>query len=82
MKNSDYLGKKIKCKVTGFKGICVSVVYYLNGCTQLGIRPPVGKDGKITEAEYIDIQEADVVSDGITIGPKSTGGPQRDCPKR
>ena len=77
----ESLGKQAKCKVTGFKGIIVSVVYYLNGCTQYCIKPPIDKDGKMPDGEYIDIDQVEICGDGISIEPKDTGGPQRDCPK-
>lgn len=77
----ELLGKQAKCKVTGFKGIITSVVYYLNGCVQVCVIPPAGKDVKMPDGEYIDIGQIDVIGKGVTIESKDTGGPQRDCPK-
>ncbi len=75
------LGSKLRDKVTGFEGIATAHVTYLNGCEQYCVKPPIGTDGKMTEGEYIDVQELEKVNDGIHLKPKRTGGPQRDCPK-
>lgn len=75
------LGKKLRCKVTGFTGIATAEVKYINGCTQYCVVPKVGKDNKRPDGEYIDIQQLEVVGDGVSIIPTDTGGEQRDCPK-
>ncbi len=83
MKNTKpiVLGNKVKCLVTGFTGIASAKVEYLNGCIQFCVRQSVGKDGKMPEGEYIDVQQLKVVPGGITIPQKETGGPS-DGPKR
>ena len=87
MKNM--LGEKAKDKITGFTGIIVAKVEYLNGCTQYCLKPKAGKDGKMPEGEYIDIQQVELIDD-IATKPSiieklkeklDVGGPQSDCPK-
>lgn len=80
-KHLDNLGRTATDKVSGFKGIITAVVYYLNGCTQYGIVPKVGADGKSREAEYFDDKQVVITAVKINITSKPTGGPQRDCPK-
>lgn len=75
------LGNKVKCMVTGFTGIAVSKVYYINGCIQYGVKGNVKKDGDMPSTEYIDEQQIEVVDIGIAIEPKPTGGPQADAPR-
>jgi hypothetical protein len=75
------LGKKVKCKITGFEGIATAKIKYLNGCVQYCVKPKVGKDGKMPDGEYIDIGQLEIVGDGVNIKSKDVGGPQRDCPK-
>lgn len=75
------LGKKVKDKVTGYEGVATAKVEYLNGCIQYCVIPQVGSDGKMPEAEYIDVHQLEVVGEGTSIKPSRTGGPQRDCPK-
>lgn len=75
------LGKKVKDIVTGMEGIATARVEYLNGCVQYCVRPPIDKDGKLQECMYIDVQQLEVIGEGVTVGSVSTGGPQRDCPK-
>ena len=48
------LGTKVKDSITGFEGIATSRVEYLIGCTQIGITPPVDKDGKVPDVVYLD----------------------------
>lgn len=75
------LGNKVRDKVTGYEGVATARVEYLNGCVQFCVKPRVGSDGKMPDHEYIDVQQLEVVSQGDTITPSKTGGPQRDCPK-
>ena len=54
------LGQKVKDKVTGFEGIAVSRVEYMNGCIQYGVRPryiEAEMKGIYPQAEYIDQDE-------------------------
>ena len=82
------LGKKVKCIVTGFTGVATCRAEYLNGCVQYGVRPPVDKDGKMIDVEYIDEGKLRVVGEGILVeleAPKveaedEPGGPQA-CPQ-
>jgi len=71
------LGNLIRDKVTGFEGIATARVEYINGCVQYCIKPKMGKDKKMPEGEYIDLDQLEVVGNGIYIEPEPTGGPQR-----
>ncbi len=76
------LGNKVKDKLTGFIGVVVSRIEYLNGCIQYGVKPPMGKkDKKMPEVEYIDEKYLVFVSKGISITPRRTGGVMVDAPK-
>ncbi len=74
------LGNKAKCTVTGFEGIAVARVEYLNGCIQFCIKPKVSKDGKHPEGIYIDEEQLVVVSKGVKAVRKKTGGIMSDTP--
>ncbi len=84
------LGVRAENIVTGFTGIVTSRVEYLNGCVQFCLAPPVDKDGKTVETEYVDIQQLKYVDDGIHIGDEApvikvepavaVGGPQPNQP--
>lgn len=74
------LGNKVKDIVTGFVGIATSRVTYLNGCKQICITPPVGKDGKVEEGRYVDIGQIESIGDGINVKARRTGGPQSNTP--
>jgi len=73
------LGNKVRCLVTGFEGITVSRVEYLNGCVQYCVAPPV-RDNKKEDGIYIDHQQLQVIDGGIEVNAHNTGGPQRDTP--
>ncbi len=75
------LGAKARDTVTGFEGIITGRNEWLNGCRQYCIKPPVDKDGKILDGEWIDEQQLEVVrkSTKLTV-VKPTGGPQKDAP--
>ncbi len=72
------LGEKLRDRVTGFEGIAVSRTEYLNGCWQYCLVPKAKKDAK----EYpvgadLDVENLELVSAGVTIKSKPSGGPSR-----
>ena len=73
------LGNKVKCTVTGFTGIAVSKVEYLNGCVQYSVEPKV-KDNEKKKSEWIDVEQLIVVSKGIFVESVPTGGGFRSHP--
>jgi len=82
MKNDFKLGSRLRCKVTGWQGIAVARLEYLNGCVQFGIKSQeLDKDGKIKDTAYIDSQQLEFVDAGISVQPEPTGGPSPDEPK-
>lgn len=82
MKKEIKLGNKVRCMVTGFSGIAIARLQYLNGCIQFGVKPPVDKKtGKIEDAQYIDQEQLEVVGAGLYVAPKPTGGSSTDAPK-
>ena len=75
------LGQKVKDKVTGFEGIIIAKVEYLNGCVQFAIRPKIKKgDSKFPENHYIDEGQLVLVSEGIRAKKKNNGGLMSDVP--
>ncbi len=74
------LGARLKCRATGFTGIVMAMVEYLNGCIQYGIKPPA-TDGKMPDTIYIDQQQLDYVDAGIAVEAARTGGEMIDVPK-
>ena len=75
------LGNKVKDIVTGFEGIAIAKIEYLNGCKQFCVQPPVDKDGKRPDGVYLDHQQLEVVSIGVAIEGKGTGGPSSNAPQ-
>ena len=55
------LGDKIKCIHTGFTGIAITKMEFMNGCIQYEVVPKVGKDNKMPESVFIDIQSLEVI---------------------
>lgn len=62
----NLLGKEVKEKVSGFRGIMTSYSRALYGCTQCCVVPPVDKDGKAVEGGWYDIGRLEIVGKGIT----------------
>jgi len=76
------LGDKVRDTVTGFVGIITGISFWLNGCVQCGVKPPVDKDGKVLDAEWFDDQQLEIVkAERKRAAPAETGGPQRDAPR-
>lgn len=74
------LGCKVRDTVSGFEGIVVARVEYLNGCTQCAVLPKIGEDGKMPTAEYIDHQRLEVTDAPLKVVASDTGGEMRDKP--
>ncbi len=54
------LGQKAECAVTGFKGVVTGRAQYLNGAVLYLLCPPVDKDGKQVDCEWVDRTQARV----------------------
>ena len=69
------LGKKVKDSITGFEGIAIARIEYLNGCISVEVRPTkLSSEGKMIDAEWIDEQNL------ITKSKATSGGPQDTPP--
>ena len=66
------LGDRVKDIITGFEGVAIAKVEYLNGCIQYQVRPTGLKDGQPRDAHWIDISQ-------LGHSPAGPGGPQ-DAP--
>lgn len=75
------LGDKLECIVTGLTGICIGRNEWLNGCLQYCLKQPVGKDGKMIEANWVDEDQLKKIKGGISVTTKETGGPSPDAPR-
>jgi hypothetical protein len=85
MKNVP-LGTLMRDKVTGWEGIAVAKVTYMNGCVQYGLKPQhLDKDGKTMDAPTFDCEQLEVIGQGIApkepVEKKPTGGVMPDTPK-
>lgn len=75
------LGDKVKDKVTGFTGVAVSKVEYLNGCIQFCVTPKIkSKENKMPDGVYIDQQQLEVVGKKTVVKRKKTGGVMSNTP--
>lgn len=74
------LGDKVRCKVTGFKGVATARVEYINGCVQYAITPK-SKDGVYPDSTYLDEKQIEAGDgDRVELKTEATGGPQRNAP--
>ena len=77
------MGKTVKDKITGFKGVVTGYCQYLTGCNQALIQPPCGKDGKMPESYWVDEQRLDVQGRSIVrLDNGTTPGFDKPAPKR
>jgi hypothetical protein len=74
------LGDIVQDRISGFKGTVIAKVEYLNGCIQFCVKPKTGKDGKMIEGEYIDMEQLEVVGQLFPNKAKKNGGPKSDMP--
>lgn len=82
--HSALLGRKVKDRITGFAGVVTGYVYYISGCNQALVVPPVGKDGKNADSNWFDVQrlEIDAKAKPIVLNNAATPGPDRAPPAR
>lgn len=78
-------GDEVKCKVTGFSGIVIARMEWLNGCLQYCIKPKMKmkKDEsiKMPDGEYIDEKQLKLLkSKKINLKNIPTEGPGSDYP--
>lgn len=55
------LGKTMKDKITGFKGVVVAHCEYLTGCNQTLLVPPVDDKGAKVESQWFDDQRLEAL---------------------
>lgn len=56
----DLLGKTVKDRVTGFKGIVSSVSFDLYGCIQVAVTPPADEKGALPDGRWFDVNRVEV----------------------
>jgi hypothetical protein len=74
------LGDIVTDSLTGFSGVAVSRVEYINGCVRIEVQPKAMHDGKPIESSYFDEQRVDAKSTVNTGGPGSVPA-RRDPPR-
>jgi hypothetical protein len=76
------LGKQVEDIVTGFSGIAVSRLEYINGCVQYGLRRRVDEKGARPDIEYVDVQQLKIIGDGVEIEGTGDGSDSHpDAPR-
>jgi hypothetical protein len=78
--NADkILGKEVKDKITGYKGIATCRCSFLQGCDRIEVAAPMDKDGKLPDMVTFDEPQLEVIGPGIrpeTVKKaRSPGGP-------
>lgn len=62
MKNQEIeLGDTVRCIYTGFIGVAIAKMEFMNGCIQYDIIPKIGKDKKYPEGITIDSKSLEVI---------------------
>ena len=59
----ELLGKQVQDKVTGLKGVVVSVGFDLYGCIQAIVNPGLNKEGLPGESLWFDVTRLKTLSD-------------------
>lgn len=49
------LGDEVSCKITGFTGVATAIAKCLTGCDRVEVRPPIGKDKKLNDSYWFDM---------------------------
>jgi len=70
-------GEEYRDTVTGFTGKATGIVKHQFGCIRILLQPPIDKDGKVPETQWLDEESIE----SIKPIEKKTGGPM-PAPKR
>ena len=75
------LGAKVRDRISGFKGVAVARTERLYDCVRIGVLSQKLKDGQVTEPQWFDEAQVEVVRNPSS---KSTapGGPSRPTGQR
>ena len=68
----DILGRRIRDKVSNQEGVCDVITFDLFGCIQVGIAPPVDKDGKFSEGRMLDVHRVQVIEADTRVMPRAS----------
>jgi len=75
------LGTLMRDKITGWTGIAIGKIIFLNGCVQYSLKPQkLDKDGKTMDAPSFDCQQLEVIGEGIAKKEKPKA--EREKPKK
>lgn len=66
--DESLLGKTMRDSVSGFQGVCVCIATWVGGVKRATLQPPVGKDGKLPEAQTFDAPNVIVVAKAKPAG--------------
>jgi hypothetical protein len=78
-KHIDLLGMNVQDRVTGFRGVVVSVSFDLYGCVQAMVHPGMGKDGNLQEQHWFDVARLKVLQETPVMEPPNfESGPQAE----
>jgi hypothetical protein len=81
-KASVGLGLLVRDRISGFTGIATSFTVWLTGCTRYTVCPQkLGSDGKVIASECFDLDQLEVVGNGLGLSAVVNGGPL-DTPPR
>jgi len=71
------LGKEVKDKVSGLKGIITSRSENLNMCNRYYVQPKADKDMKIPDGWWLDEMQLKIIGSGVAPKPEKlrNGGP-------
>ncbi len=74
--NRIELGSKVKCKITGYEGVAIARIEFINGCIQYEIAPRVKKgEQKYPDSIGIDQNSLEIMpTKKKKIKKKPTGG--------
>ena len=79
-KHLDLLGFRVEDKVTGMEGIVTSISFDLYGCIQAIVNPGMGKDGKLKDQVWFDVNRLKIIGDkpvmkvpNFDFGPHAEG---------
>lgn len=71
------LGSKVTDSITGYSGVALCRIEYMNGCIRYEVQSPTLFEGKVVQSEFFDEQRLTETPEAKAGGPPTTRNPPR-----
>lgn len=71
------LGSTVKDSITGYTGVALCRIEYMNGCIRYEVQSQTLFEGRVSQSEFFDEQRLTATPEATAGGPPTTRNPPR-----